>query len=363
MEFKDYYATLGVPRTASQAEIKKAFRKLARESHPDRNPGDEAAERRFKDVNEANEVLSDPEKRKLYDQLGSNWETYARAGAGAGAGAGSPFGAGGFAGFPGGVRYEFRSGGDASGFSDFFNMFFGGAAEGYETTTRGSGRTRTRRSASAGDPGFEDILSGMGLGGRSATGRSPVARPPGPIEVEAEVTLEEAFHGAKRLLDVDGRRLEVSIPRGVTGGSRVRLKGQAPGGGDLVVVVRVAPHPVFTRKGRDLEREIPITLAEALLGGPVPVPTLKGRVLLTIPPGTQNGRRFRLARQGMPALRGDAVGDLYVRARVVLPTDLSTDATAAGRAFLDLVDQPDPRAGGRPSIDHPTNDRTTGSSR
>ncbi len=367
MEYKDYYSTLGVPRTASQADIKKAFRKLARESHPDRHPGDESAERRFKDINEANEVLADPDKRKLYDQLGSNWETYARAGAGAGAGGaagGSPFGGAGFGGFPGGIRYEFRTGGDASEFSDFFNMFFGGAAEGFEAGRSGSGQGRGRRSRSGGTDalGFDDILSGMGLGGRPEPDRGPLARRPGPIEAETEVTLEEAFHGTKRLLEVEGRRLEVSIPKGVTTGSRVRLKGQAPGGRDLVVVVRVAPHPTFTRKGRDLEREVPISLSEALLGGQVPVATLKGRVLLTIPPGTQSGRRFRLTRQGMPALKGDDVGDLYVRARVVLPAHLSEEAQAAGRAFLDLVDQPDPRAE-RPAAVHSANDNATGTSR
>ena len=243
-------------------------------------------------------------------------------------------------------------------------MFFGGAAEGFDAGRRGTdqGPGRRGRSGDTAGLGFEDILAGMGLGERSATDRRPLTRRPGPIEAEAEITLEEAFHGTKRLVEVDGRRLEVSIPKGVTTGSRVRLKGQAPGGRDLVVVVRVAPHPAFTRKGRDLECELPVSLAEALLGGQVPVTTLKGRVLLTIPPGTQSGRRFRLARQGMPALRGDDVGDLYVRARVVLPTRLSEEAEAAGRAFLDLVDQPDPRAD-RASTAPPTSDPTTGSSR
>ena len=170
MEFKDYYATLGVPRTATQADVKKAFRKLARESHPDRHPGDASAERRFKDINEANEVLSDPEKRKLYDQLGSNWETYARAGAGAGAQAGSPFGGAGFAGYPGGIRYEFGTAGDASGFSDFFNMFFGGAAEGFDAA-RGAGRSGTRRtSGTAAELGFEDMGVWMDVHQRRVNG-------------------------------------------------------------------------------------------------------------------------------------------------------------------------------------------------
>jgi curved DNA-binding protein len=341
LEYKDYYATLGVPRTASQADVKKAFRRLARESHPDRHPGDTAAERRFKEINEANEVLSDPQKRKLYDQLGANWETYARAGAS------GP--AGGPTGFPGGIRYEFHSTGDAD-FSDFFNAFFGGAAEGYQATG-GSGR----RSTADRGPGFEDILAGMGLGGSglggSGRGRagSGQTRSAAPVEAEAQVSLEEAFHGTTRLVDVDGRRLEVTLPRGVATGSRVRLKGLAGNGRDLIVVVRVTPHPAFTRRGNDLERELPISLEQALLGGEVTVPTLKGRVVLTIPAGTQNGRRFRLTGQGMPALKGGATGDLYVRTRVILPTGLSEEARQAARRFLDLVDQPRPAAAaGRP---------------
>ena len=352
MEYKDYYQILGVPRTASAAEIKKAYRKLARQHHPDRNPGDAAAERRFKDANEANEVLSDPEKRARYDQLGANWDQFQRAGAGA-----DPFAAGGpFAGFaggqgPGGVRYEFRTSGDAGQFSDFFNIFFGGGREGFQAATGRGGRGGTRSAS----PDLEDILAGMGGAGMGSRNAGPGSRSGSQgggrtvreaVEAEAEITLDEAYRGTTRLLDVGGRRLEVKIPRGVSTGSRVRLSGQAPGGGDVVVVVRLAPHPVFTRHGRDLERELTVTLREALLGGEVAVGTLKGRVMLTIPAGTQNGRRFRLAGQGMPDLKGDGTGDLYVRTRVVLPTDLSDEATAAARRFLDLVDQPDPRRPG-----------------
>jgi curved DNA-binding protein len=356
MEYRDYYDILGVKRDASQAEVKKAFRKLARQHHPDRNPGDAAAERRFKDVNEANAVLSDPEKRKLYDRLGKDWEAYARAGAAAGARGGSaggpyaggdPFGPGGpFAGFaqgsgPGGVRYEFRTSGDPSEFSDFFNLFFGGAPTG---RSAGGGRR-----ASEG-PSLEDLLSGMRLDGQPATapGRSGRSgrtdgRSVDSYEAEAEVTLEEAFHGTKRLVAIDGKRLEVSIPKGVSTGSRVKLTGKGPGGSDLVVIVRVTPHPVFTRHGRDLERELPITLREALLGAEVPVGTLKGRVLLRIAPGTQPGKRIRLRGQGMPPLRSGDPGDLYVRTRVVLPSHMSDEAKQAAVTFLDLVDQPDPR--------------------
>ncbi len=326
MDVRDYYQTLGVPRTATPAEIKKAFRKAARENHPDKKPGDKIAEQRFKDVNEANEVLSDPDKRAKYDRFGKDWEAYeraAKANPGGGrqspAGAADPFGPGGpFAGYSasggaggGNVRYEFRTAdaGGAGGFSDFFETLFGNGAA-------GSGRA-------AGRPASRAVLA--------------------PVEAVADITLEEAFHGAARIVEVAGRRLEVKIPRGVATGSRVRLTGKGPDGRDLVVVIRIDPHTVFTRGGADLEREVPVTLREALLGAEIPVRTLKGRVLLTLPAGTQAGRTFRLTGQGMPRLKGAGTGDLYVRVRVVLPTALSDDARSAAAAFLDTIDQPDPR--------------------
>jgi DnaJ-class molecular chaperone len=349
MDYQDYYETLGLPRTASQAEIKKAFRRLAREHHPDAKPGDSAAERRFKQVNEAHAVLSDPEKRKKYDMLGANWEAYSHADpAGAYAG-GNPFagfaGGGGRAGGAGGVRYEFRSAGGGD-FSDFFRTFFA-ADEG--TASGARGRTATGGRNATGGPTFEEILGQMGIddatrGGPARGGSRTGARRATPTaEAIAEIGLEEAFHGTARRIEIDGKRLEVTIPRGADNGTRVKLSGQGPGGGDLVVVVRVRPHPVFTRRGADLERELPITLEEALLGAEVPVTTLKGKVILTIPPGTQNGRTFRLKGQGMPHLRGDGTGDLLARTRVVLPTGLDPEAEAAARTFLDLAHQPDPR--------------------
>lgn len=371
MEYRDYYEILGVPRSATQAEIKKAFRKLAREHHPDRNPGDTTAEQRFKDVNEANAVLSDPDKRKQYDLLGSNWEQFQRAGAGARGGAGQagadPFGpggpfagfggsgaagAGGFGGQQGNVRYEFRTGGDA-GFSDFFRMFFSGAAAGAASQAGGDrdfAAERMARRTGGGGPSFQDILAEMGLSGNGAsTGTRSGAggakqKTKSTYEAPAELTLEEAFHGAQRLLEVEGKRYEVSIPRGVDTGSRVKLSGTGPKGADIVVTVTVAPHPVYTRKGANLERELPITLREALLGAEVPVTTLKGRILLTIPAGTQSGRTFRLTGQGMPKMKDGGAGDLYLKARVVLPTKLDETQLEAARAFLDAVDQPDPRA-------------------
>jgi curved DNA-binding protein len=353
MDYKDYYAVLGVPRTASKNEIKKAFRKLAREHHPDTKPGDAAAERRFKEVNEANAVLSDPDKRALYDRLGSDWEAYARAGATAGAGArGGPAGRGGadpfggsagFGGAPGGnVRYEFHTTGDPGEFSDFFNAFFAGASEPL------SGPGRGRRPT--GGPSFEDILAGMGLDGRASAGQqrgttaSSAPARPASAEATAEITLDEAYRGTTRLVEVDGKRLEVTIPPGADTGTRIRLTGKGPGGGDLYVLVRQRPDPVFTRRGADLERDLPLTLEEALLGADVTVRTPKGRVVLKVPAGTQSGRTFRLTGQGMPRFRAEGRGDLLAKARVILPTDLSDDARAAAKTFFEHVNQPDPRA-------------------
>jgi curved DNA-binding protein len=354
MEYKDYYKILGVPRTASQAEIKKAFRKLAREHHPDHKPGDKTAERRFKDINEANAVLSDSKKRKQYDTLGANWEAFSQAGSQAGV---DPFGPGGpFSGFrtaPGGtnVRYEFRTsgeGGGAGGFSDFFEMFFGGGAPSAGRAGAGS------RSRDGGGMSFEEILEQMGIdqsgqsqGQRAQARGGAAAQPRQPLEARAELSLEEAFHGTTRIVEVGGKRLEVTIPRGVSDGSRIKLTGKGPDGRDIIVVAHVRPHPVFSRRTdrADLERELPITLQEALLGAEVPVATLRGRVLLRIPEGTQAGRIFRLKGQGMPRLGSEGAGDLYVRVRVVLPSELSPEATAAARRFLELAEQPDPRGG------------------
>ena len=334
LDFKDYYAVLGVPRTASQAEIKKAFRKLARQHHPDAKPGDTASERKFKEVNEANEVLSDPERRKQYDELGANWESVSR-----GAGAGSPFGFGGAGPAGGNVRYEFRTSGDPGEFSDFFRVFFGQEA----APAGATGQPPGRGTRATGGMGFEDILAGMGIDGRSVGNPPPRPAPPARHEATAELTLEEAFHGTTRLVDVDGKRLEITIPPGADTGTKIKLTGRGPGGGDIVVVTRVLPDRTFTRKGADLERELPLTLEEALLGAEVAVGTLKGRVLLTIPAGTQPGRTFRLRGQGMPHFKVAGHGDLLVKAKVILPTHLSDEASDAARTFFDIVKQTDPR--------------------
>jgi curved DNA-binding protein len=334
MEYRDYYASLGVPRNASQADIKKAFRKLARQYHPDANKGDAAAEKRFKEVNEANEVLSDPEKRKLYDQLGANWQAYQQAGAGTGA-AGNPFA--GFQGFgaggPGGVRFEYRGNPeDLAGFSEFFRTFFGGGMDDGVFGQTGRARTGTRTRVRTGS--IEDLFGELGgSAGRQGNGRAARSR----LETETEVTLEEVAAGAKRLLDIEGRRIEVSIPPGVADGQRIRFSRVSPDGGDVYLRVKVRRHHTFTREGANLHREVPISLREALLGGEARVATLSGTVMLRIPPETQNGRTFRLAGKGLPKFRGEERGDLYVKVRVVLPTNLSAEAKAAAERFLNLT--------------------------
>ena len=313
MEYEDYYATLGVPRTASEKDIRSAYRKLARQYHPDVNPGDKAAEERFKQVNEAYEVLSDPEKRKKYDELGGRWREYEqwqRAQQGSG-GQEQPFDFRGFSGYePGGVRYEYRGVGeedlsdlfgDASPFSDFFETFFGGSS-----ASRGTGRA------------------------------TPRARRGSDIEQAVEISLSDAFRGTTLTLTVqnpDGqpRRLEVKIPPGVDNGSRVRVAGQGQPGqgnaaaGDIYLVITVRPDPRFERRGDDLITTVRAPLTTMMLGGEVRVPTPDGRTLaLTIPELSQDGREFRLRGQGMPNLgQPDRRGDLRANVHAQLPERLT----------------------------------------
>ncbi len=287
MAGKDYYRILGVNRDASERDIKQIYRKLARKHHPDVNPGDKSAEAKFKEINEAYEVLSDPGKRKKYDQYGDQWQ-YA-----------DQFAKAGYKAPPG---WDSNRGGDNSGFY-------------YAGTEDDSGM-------------FEEMLRQFGAGTRGRTRSRP--RPGQDIEVPVEVTLEEAYQGAARLVSLDGKRLEVKIPPGVNDGSRVRIAGKGgPGygggpGGDLYLIVSVKPHAIFQRKGEDLHEDIEVPLTMAILGGEVEVPTLKGKVMLRIPPETQNGRVFRLAGQGMPKLNDSSRGDLLAAVKVVLPTKLSS---------------------------------------
>jgi DnaJ-class molecular chaperone len=321
MEYKDYYKILGVQKNASPDDVKKAYRKLARKYHPDVNPGDKTAEARFKEINEAYEVLSDPDKRKKYDTLGPNWQ--------------EQFGFGGtprtstrtrtYGGTPGGggIPYDFE---DPTGFSDFFEVLFG---------RRGAGTgTRTPRTPFGAQRGAD-------------------------IEQPVEITLREAYTGTSRTYNVQmpetcavcggtgrvngracatcggtgsvirSKSLEVRIPAGVDTGARVRVAGEGQPGtgggarGDLYLLVNVKPDPAFERRGDDLTVDVPVPLTTAVLGGEVPVPTPDGRrLLLTIPPETQNGQIFRLAGKGMPRLRDGGAGNLLARVQVVLPRPL-----------------------------------------
>ena len=336
MDYKDYYAILGVPKSASQADIKKAYRKLARELHPDTNK-DPAAERRFKDANEAHAVLSDPEKRKQYDELGANWQAYQQAGFGSGGATDW----GGFGGAPGGTRWTYRttSTEEMGGFSDFFRQFFGGGGSpsgdgGGAAFGSGSGAGRSGRGAGA-SGGFEYVdLSDLTGGGRPRSARS--------AQATAEVTLAEVATGTERMVNANGRRLHVKIPPGVTDGSKVKLSG-AVDGGDLVITVRVQPDPRFQRDGADLRTELPLTLAEAMLGAEVPVATPTGTVKLRIRPNTQNGQQITVKGRGLPKRGSAGKGDLIVTTRVVLPK-LDDDAREELRPILDRNPQPEPRA-------------------
>jgi DnaJ-class molecular chaperone len=310
MEFKDYYETLGLDKKASAADIKRAYRRLARKYHPDLNPGDKAAEAKFKAVNEAHEVLGDPDKRRKYDDLGANWRMYEQSqrdgGAGAGPGGWAPPG-----GFPGGTTYRTMTpeeaqemfGGDDP-FSDFFHTFFGGR-----------GGTSSHR----------------------ATERRP--RRGQDVEHVVELTLEEIFSGTSRRLRLShegtsDRTVEVRIPAGVADGARVRAAGEggvgAAGGtrGDLFLRVRTAPHPRFERRGQDLHVHVPVPVTTAVLGGEVTVPTLGGSTLrLKIPEMTPSGRVFRLRGHGMPGVgKPDERGDLYATTDLQIPGAISPEA-------------------------------------
>jgi curved DNA-binding protein len=336
MEFKDYYQTLGVTKAATEKELKQAYRKLARKHHPDVNPGDKAAESKFKEINEAYEVLGDSDKRKKYDELGANWRAYEQAEA---HGQPNPFagrwnvnyGGGGGSGPAGGGNYRTMTPeemeemfGDSNPFSDFFTTFFGGAG--------GPG-------AGGGARGGE---------GRAGTRGRPRQRPGRDVEHELELSLEDVYHGTTRRLalqhDGQARTVDVRIPAGVTDGSRVRVPNegeQGAGGGkagDLYLRVKLQPHPGFERKGRDLYVKIPMPVTTAVSGGEADVPTLAGKpARLKIPALTQNGQLFRLRGYGMPAVsKPDDKGDLYARVDVQLPTQLAAEEREHWEALTKL---------------------------
>ena len=321
MEYKDYYKTLGIERNATEKDIKKAYRRLARKHHPDVNPGDKASEEHFKEINEANEVLTDPEKRRKYDELGSNWQQWERTGQDPRNFDWSQYFSGAQQQQRGGpqARAEYvdlndllGGGGGAGGAPDFFESLFGGMRQG-----RGGAQGRRRQMAGQ------------------------------DIEQPVEITLEEAAQGTARVMQLDSRRIEIKIPAGVDTGSRVRIAGEgAPGmgggqKGDLYLVVSVLPHATFRREGNDLRCEAPLDLYTAMLGGEVRVPTLTGGVMLRIPPETQNGQTMRLRGQGMPDLKKSSTrGDLLVTIKVILPQKLSAQETKLVQELARLRQSP-----------------------
>jgi curved DNA-binding protein len=304
MEYKDYYQVLGVNRDASEQEIKRAYRKLARQFHPDVKPGDEQAEEKFKEINEAYQVLSDADKRTRYDQLGANWQQWQRMGRDPSQFDWSQW----FTGAPGGARVEWGGdlgnifgGAGADRFSDFFSAIFGEMG--------GRGRARTT----------EDVFRRTGQ--RTPRGQD--------MEAPVEVTLEEALRGTTRMLERDGRRIRVKIPPGARTGSKIRVAGKggpSHGGppGDLYLNITVKPHPVFRRDGDNLRSDVDVDLYTAVLGGQVRVVTLNGDVSLKIPAGTSSGTTFRLQGKGMPHPRNpQRRGDLLATIRVQIPKDIS----------------------------------------
>ena len=299
MDYKDYYDILGVGRNASAEEIKKAYRKLALQYHPDRNPDDASAEERFKEINEAYQVLSDDEKRAHFDRLGSAYQDWQQRGAPSG---GFDFSEWFTQGAPGsGTRVEYRDfgdlfgdlGGGGGGFSDFFSSIFGGMG------------------------GFTQPPNVDPRQGRRA------AQTP-RYEQEMEISLQEAYNGSSRRIDINGRKLDVNVPKGARTGTKIRMKGVAPGNGDLYLKIKIANDPRFERKGDDLYAETKVDLYTAVLGGEVRVTTLNGDVMLNIPAGTQPGQHVRLKGKGMPRLKDKSkTGDLFARIKVEIPRDLS----------------------------------------
>ncbi len=305
MEYKDYYKILGVSKSASQDEIKKAFRKLALKYHPDKNPGDKNAEAKFKEANEANEVLSDPEKRKRYDELGSNWNSYQQS-----------QGQGGFDwgkyqqqynGNQGGQTYytdfgDFGSafGKGSGGFSDFFEAFFGGS--GFTSQSKRS-KSRSRQQIKGED-----------------------------MQAELPISLEEAYNGAEKFFDLNGQTIKLKIKKGAYDNQLLKLSGKGyPGNknganGDLFLTLKIQKHSLYNRIDDDLYMDMPIDIYTAILGGKPEVNTLKGKIKISIPEGTSSGKTLKLTGLGMPIYGNDSVyGDLFVKINIQTPKDLSSE--------------------------------------
>ena len=292
MKYKDYYKILGVNKKASQAEIKKAYRKLAMKFHPDKNQGDAKAEEKFKEISEANEVLGNPENRGKYDQMGANWKHYEKNGAYANQGFGHGQYGGSYHTTGDGINLDDILGG--SGFSDFFKTFFGAGFGGSNPQTRQK---------------------------RSWRGKD--------YKTRLDLTMLEAYQGTDRMLDVDGSTIKVKVGKGVKDGQKLRVKGKggsgAAGGqhGDLYIMINILPDPRFKRRGNDLFTTVETDLYTAVLGGKLTVETMKGPVTITVPAGTQNGKAFRLKNMGMPDYAHAAVnGNLFVKVNIKIPDQL-----------------------------------------
>lgn len=318
VEYKDYYKILGVNKNASQDEIRREFRKMARKYHPDANPDDPKAEEKFKEFGEAYEVLKDPQKRARYDQLGANWKQYAHAGAG----------------WPGGGRrtytYDFRDRGFSfedlgRDFSDFFEMFFG--------------------------RGADERFSGFGPGFGSQFGREAGANMQKGQDMQSSlnITLREAYSGTQRSLKLQRegkvRTVNVKIPKGIKDGGKIRVAGEGAKspvggpGGDLYLVINIAPHNFFTRKEDNLYCEVPVTIKEAFYGAKIDIPTFSEKIMVSVPPKTQSGRTLRLKGKGMPKLRGGGFGDLYAKIKLVLPEKLTDEQKKHFEKFTESYDE------------------------
>ncbi len=303
MDYKDYYKILGVSKSASQDEIKKAFRKLAMKYHPDKNAGDKTAEAKFKEINEANEVISNPEKRRKYDELGSNWKNYQQGSGGQGGfdwgRYQQQYGSAGSGG--GGTQYsdfgDFGSGG--GGFSDFFEAFFGGS--GFSGAKQKSGG---RRQALRGED----------------------------MHAELPITLEEAYNGAEKIFEINSQTIKLKPKKGVADGQKLKLAGKGYAGhnnganGDLLITIKVEKHPLYNRIDDDLYMDLPVDVYTAVLGGKIDVETLKGKIKITIPPETSNGKTLRLGGLGMPKYGKDSQhGDLFVKIDLQTPKNLTDE--------------------------------------
>lgn len=292
MDYQDYYKVLNVNKNASQDEIKRAYRKLAMKFHPDQNQGDKEAEEKFKQINEAYQVLSDEEKRAHFDRLGSAYKDWEKGGAQGG------FNWGQWAGrAQDGVRVEYNGDmGDmfGGGFSDFFQSIFGGSA------------------------------GSQSMRGNPRQGQFNRNQPQKPQEIDIDISLHEAYHGSTRNIKINERKFEVDIPAGAKTGTKIRMRKAGPNNSDIHLIMKVAPDPRFEIKNGKLNSFIEIDITTAVLGGEIEVPTLSGNILLSIPPGTQPAQVFRLKGKGMPKLNDvDNKGALFVNIQVKIPQELT----------------------------------------